>query len=199
MRIALLFISVFLLAKLPSSTQQEDERRWFHESSVSESILSFVDFQLELLSKKLLFSFWKLYHVYVRSFKDSNNDGNGDLRGIIEKLDFIGERHNAIVLSSIFHSQNYDPSYDVIDYYAVDPIYGTMEILKELISEAHKRGVKIILDIILNHTSDQHEWFRRSTAGDSNYEDFYVYHDGTPSKNGGRPSVPNNWVRNLTD
>lgn len=149
----------------------------------------------------------KFYQVYVRSFKDTNDDGIGDIRGIFQNLDYIRDnvrqdswsKPGAIVLSSIFKSQNYDPSYDVIDFSTIDPIFGTTDELKQLIDEAHKYRFKIILDFIPNHTSDQHDWFRRATAGDRNFDDFYVWHDGAPSINNGRPSEPNNWVSLLID
>lgn len=133
----------------------------------------------------------KFYQIYVRSFKDSNNDGIGDLRGIIDNYQ---SESGAIILSPIFKSENIDPSYDVIDYFTIDPIFGSIDDLKALIAHAHEKDIRVILDFIPNHTSDQHEWFRRSTAGDPDFEDFYVWHDGYPSKNIGRPTPPNNWV-----
>lgn len=103
----------------------------------------------------------------------------------------------ALILSSIFKSQNVDYSYDVIDFKEIDPIFGNITDLQFLVSEAHKLGIKVILEFIPNHTSDQHDWFRRSTDGDREFKDFYVWHDGNPPINDGRASVPNNWVRRL--
>lgn len=142
----------------------------------------------------------------MRSFKDSSGDGIGDLQGISDNLEHIrtvtsadSNGVGAVILSSIHKSQNVDYNYDVINFVEVDPIFGSIEDLKKLVEEAHKKDLKVILDFVPNHTSDQHEWFRRSTAGDPDFADFYVWHDGYPSKNGGRPSPPNNWVSGKID
>lgn len=132
-----------------------------------------------------------VYEIYVRSFFDSNGDGQGDLPGIIAKLDYIQRLGvDAIWLSPIHPSPNHDWGYDVSDYDAVHPDYGTMADFERLIAEAHKHGLKVLLDGVLSHTSDEHAWFQESLASrDNKKADWYVWaepkQDGTP---------PNNWL-----
>ena len=106
---------------------------------------------------------WKnavIYQIYPKSFQDSNGDGIGDLPGIISRLDYLQKLGiDAIWLSPIYKSPGIDNGYDIADYEAIDPQYGTMQDLDRLISEAKKRGIRIIMDLVVNHTSDQHEWF----------------------------------------
>ncbi len=135
---------------------------------------------------------WKeaiVYQIYPRSFKDGNNDGIGDLRGIIEKLDYLHELGvTALWLSPIFDSPNDDNGYDVRDYRAIMTEFGTMKDAQELISELHKRDMRIILDIVVNHTSDEHEWFIDSVKNPSGkHGDYYIWRRGK----GVLP--PNNW------
>ncbi len=135
---------------------------------------------------------WKeaiVYQIYPRSFKDGNNDGIGDLRGIIEKLDYLHELGvTALWLSPIFDSPNDDNGYDVRDYRAIMTEFGTMADAEELISELHKRDMRIILDIVVNHTSDEHEWFIDSVKNPSGkHGDYYIWRRGK----GVLP--PNNW------
>nr|MCA9971981.1 alpha-glucosidase [Anaerolineales bacterium] len=129
------------------------------------------------------------YQIYPRSFADGSGDGIGDLPGIIEKLDYLQSLGiTAVWISPFFPSPNFDWGYDVADYTAVHPDYGTLADADRLIHEAHARGIRIILDLVLNHTSDQHPWFQQSKAGRENpYRDWYVWQDG---KNGG---PPNDW------
>ena len=108
---------------------------------------------------------WKkkaiVYEAYVQSFKDSNGDGIGDIRGLIEKLDYIKNLGaNTIWLTPIFKSPLVDNGYDIADYKAINPIYGSMNDFKELLSKAHEKGLRIVMDLVVNHTSDQHEWFK---------------------------------------
>ncbi len=120
-----------------------------------------------------------VYHIYPRSFKDSNGDGIGDLNGILSKLDYIKDLGaNAIWLCPIFQSPQCDNGYDVSDYKAIAPIYGTMEDFDRLLSTAHKKGIKVIMDFVANHTSSEHEWFRhaRSSKNDP-YHDYYYWAD----------------------
>ena len=136
---------------------------------------------------------WKeaiIYQVYPRSFKDGNNDGIGDLRGIIEKLDYLHELGvTALWLSPIFDSPNDDNGYDVRDYRAIMTEFGTMADAEELISELHKRDMRIILDIVVNHTSDEHEWFIDSVQNpQGKHGDYYIWRRGK----GVLP--PNNWT-----
>ncbi|XP_076446574.1 maltase 1-like [Babylonia areolata] len=140
---------------------------------------------------------WKstiIYQVYPRSFCDSNVDGIGDLKGITSKMDYFTFLHvGAVWISPFFVSPMADFGYDVADFRDVDPIFGTMQDFEELILEAHKRDIKIIVDFVPNHTSDRHEWFQKSCAREEPYDDFYVWHDGTRDDNG-QPQPPNNWL-----
>jgi alpha-glucosidase len=131
------------------------------------------------------------YQIYPHSFADSNGDGIGDLRGIIGRLDYLAELGLAGVwLSPITVSPNRDWGYDVADYCDVDPDYGTLADLAELIDEGAKRGIRILLDLVPNHTSDQHAWFVEARSGrDAAHRDWYVWAD--PGPDGG---PPNNWV-----
>lgn len=130
-----------------------------------------------------------IYQIYPRSFQDSDGDGVGDLRGIIQRLDYLQALGVTVLwLSPVFASPNADNGYDVSDYRAIQPEFGTMADFDELLAEAHARGLKIILDLVVNHSSDEHEWFRESRKSkDNSFRDFYVW---KPAKNGG---PPNNW------
>lgn len=136
---------------------------------------------------------WKeavVYQIYPRSFYDSNGDGIGDLPGIIEKLDYLQELGvDVIWLNPIYKSPNADNGYDISDYYDIMDEFGTMEDFDRLLNEAHKRGIKIVMDLVVNHTSDEHKWFLESRKSkDSPYRNFYFWR---PGKNGG---PPNNWT-----
>lgn len=137
-----------------------------------------------------------VYHIYPRSFKDANGDGIGDLRGIIDKLDYLNDGTpdslgvDAIWLSPIYKSPMVDFGYDIADFYDIDPIFGDLDAFKELISEAHKRGIKVIMDFVPNHTSDKHPWFLESRSSIKNPKrDWYIWHDAKPDG-----SPPNNWL-----
>ncbi len=119
-----------------------------------------------------------VYQIYPKSFKDSTGDGTGDLQGIISKLDYIANLGvDYIWLSPVNKSPQHDNGYDISDYYDIDPMFGTLEDYKQLIVEADNRGMKIMLDLVLNHTSDQCEWFKKALAGDKYYQDFYIWRD----------------------
>ena len=120
-----------------------------------------------------------VYQVYPRSFMDSNDDGIGDLKGIISKLDYIAYLGaNVIWLSPVYESPNDDNGYDISDYYQIMAEFGSMEDMDLLIAEANKRGIKIIMDLVANHTSTQHEWFiKGSTDKNSKYHDYYYFKD----------------------
>ncbi len=138
-------------------------------------------------------SWWKeavVYQIYPRSFLDSNGDGIGDLRGIISRLDYLKKLGiDVIWMSPVYQSPNDDNGYDISDYQAIMEEFGTMEYFDELLLEAHKRGLKIVMDLVVNHTSDEHEWFVESRKGKDNpYGDYYIWRDG---KEDG--SAPNNW------
>jgi len=131
-----------------------------------------------------------IYQIYPRSFNDSNDDGIGDLRGIIEKLDYIHSLHIDIIwLSPIFSSPNDDNGYDISDYCSIMPEFGTMEDFDVLLKETHKRGMRLILDLVANHCSDEHKWFEEARKSKDNpYRDYF--HWKKPSIDGG---PPNNW------
>ncbi len=137
-------------------------------------------------------TWWKeaiVYQIYPRSFKDSNGDGVGDLRGIIEKLDYIKSLGvDAVWLNPIYKSPNDDGGYDISDYYSIQPEFGYMQDFDELLAGLHQRGLKLIMDLVLNHSSDEHPWFEESKkAKDNPYRDYYFWR---PGKDGG---PPNNW------
>jgi alpha-glucosidase len=132
------------------------------------------------------------YQIYPRSFADSNGDGTGDLRGIIGKLAYVADLGvDAIWLSPIFRSPMVDNGYDISDHCDVDPLFGTLEEASALITEAHRLGLKVILDMIPNHVSDQHRWFQAALSSpDSPYRSWFVFREGEPD---GQP--PNDWRR----
>ena len=117
------------------------------------------------------FLWWRdgiIYQIYPRSFADNNGDGLGDLPGITKKLDYLADLGvNALWLSPIYPSPDKDFSYDVSNYVDIDPRFGSLADFDLLLSEAHKRGIRIVLDLVLNHTSDQHEWFQKSRDKDT--------------------------------
>ncbi|MBQ2493669.1 MAG: glucohydrolase, partial [Bacilli bacterium] len=116
------------------------------------------------------------YIIYPESFQDSNNDGVGDLPGITSRLDYLKDLGvNLLWICPVFDSPMDDNGYDVRDYYKINPLFGTNEDLKILLDEAHKRGIRICLDFVLNHTSDEHPWFQKALA-DPNSEERGFYH-----------------------
>lgn len=135
-----------------------------------------------------------IYQIYPRSFHDSNNDGIGDLKGIISKLDYLQWLGvNAVWISPIYPSPMADFGYDITDYKGVDPIFGTMSDFDELLQKAHEKGIKVILDLVPNHTSDQHPWFLESRSSrDNPKRDWYIWKDADAF---GGP--PNNWLANF--
>jgi alpha-glucosidase len=139
-----------------------------------------------------------IYQIYPRSFADSNGDGVGDLAGIIDHLDHLGPDGlgvDAIWLSPIYRSPGLDLGYDVSDHERVDPLFGTEEDFDRLVDAAHARGLRIILDLVMNHTSDEHPWFRSSRAARTGpYADWYLWADPAGVGDDGLPLPPNNWV-----
>ncbi len=110
-----------------------------------------------------------VYQIYPKSFKDSNGDGLGDLRGVIEKLDYLKNLGvDYIWMTPFYVSPQKDNGYDIADYYKIDPRYGTMEDFEELVKEAKNRNIDIMLDMVFNHTSTEHEWFQRALKGEKN-------------------------------
>jgi oligo-1,6-glucosidase len=150
--------------------------------------------KLGMMKKK----WWKEsvgYQIYPRSFFDSNNDGVGDLRGIIQKMDYIEKLGvNLVWICPFYRSPMDDNGYDVSDFYDVDPLFGNIEDAKTLIEESHKRNIKIILDLVMNQTSDEHPWFIESKKNKTNDKrDWYIWRDGKVDKNN-RLQPPNNWA-----
>ena len=126
---------------------------------------------------------WKnavVYQIYPKSFQDSNGDGIGDIRGIIRRLDYLEELGiDAVWLSPVYCSPQDDNGYDISDYQDIDPMFGNLSDMEELIGEAKKRNIRIIMDLVLNHTSDEHRWFREAKKSrDNPYHDYYVWRDG---------------------
>lgn len=129
-----------------------------------------------------------VYQIYPKSFRDSNKDGTGDLRGVLEKLDYLQALGvDYLWLTPFFVSPQNDNGYDVADYREIDPLFGTMEDLEELIAEADSRGMGLMLDMVFNHTSTEHEWFQKALEGDPRYMDYYIFQEGSPEK------APTNW------
>lgn len=138
-------------------------------------------------------TWWKeavIYQIYPRSFMDSNGDGVGDIRGIISRLDYLKLLGvDVLWISPIYQSPNDDNGYDISDYRSIMAEFGTMDDFDELLAEAHKRGIKILMDLVVNHTSDEHAWFMESRKSKDNpYRDYYIWRD---AKEDG--STPNNW------
>lgn len=130
-----------------------------------------------------------VYQIYPKSFNDTNGDGWGDLNGITEKLDYLKALGvDYIWITPFFVSPQRDNGYDIADYTSVDPRFGTMDDFENLTHEASKRGIGIMLDMVFNHTSTEHEWFKRAIKGDEAYQDYYKFVDGEPD------SPPTNWV-----
>jgi oligo-1,6-glucosidase len=137
-------------------------------------------------------SWWQhavVYQVYPRSFQDSDGDGIGDLAGIIQRLPYIKELGvDVIWLNPVYKSPDRDNGYDISDYRSIQPRFGDMKTFDRLLEQAHALGLHLVMDLVVNHTSDQHEWFKKSRESkDSAYRDFYFWRDGEP----GIP--PNNW------
>lgn len=130
-----------------------------------------------------------VYQIYPKSFQDTDGDGFGDLRGVIERLDYLAELGvDYLWITPFFTSPQYDNGYDIADYRNIDPRYGTMEDFDELVREAAKRGMYLMMDMVLNHTSTKHEWFQKALKGDPKYRNYYIFKKG---KNG---LPPTNWV-----
>ena len=134
------------------------------------------------------------YQIYLKSFKDSNNDGIGDLNGIKEKLPYLKDLGITLIwICPFYKSPMDDNGYDVSDFYDVDPSFGTLDDMKSLIKEAHKLGIRIIADFVMNHTSDEHNWFIESRKSKDNpYRDYYIWADGKIVN--GIEEPPTNWA-----
>lgn len=129
-----------------------------------------------------------VYQIYPKSFQDSNGDGWGDLNGIRNRLDYLAELGvDFLWLTPFFPSPQRGNGYDVADYRAVDPRFGTMEDLEALIAEAAAHGIGLMFDMVFNHTSTAHEWFQKALQGDAKYMKYYIFRDGAPD------APPTNW------
>ena len=129
-----------------------------------------------------------VYQIYPKSFNDTTGSGQGDIKGITEKLDYLKKLGVEVLwLTPMYKSPQNDNGYDISDYYSIDESYGTMEDFEEMLREAHKRDIKIVMDIVVNHTSTENEWFKKSEEGDSEYKDFYIWKDAVNGKE------PTNW------
>ncbi|XP_017868310.1 PREDICTED: maltase A3 [Drosophila arizonae] len=156
--------------------------------------------ELELASSSEATRDWwqvaQFYQIYPRSFKDSNGDGIGDLQGIISKLDYLKELGvTATWLSPIFTSPMADFGYDIADFFDIQEEYGTLDDFDQLIAAANERGLKIILDFVPNHSSDENVWFQKSVRREKGYEDYYVWHDGYVNASTGARIPPSNWLQ----
>lgn len=129
-----------------------------------------------------------IYQIYPKSFQDTTGSGTGDLRGVIQRLDYLHKLGvDAVWLTPFYVSPQVDNGYDVANYTAIDPTYGTLDDFDELVTQAKSRGIRIILDMVFNHTSTQHAWFREALNKESPYRQFYIWRDGEPE------TPPNNW------
>ena len=129
-----------------------------------------------------------VYQVYPKSFQDSNSDGIGDLRGLIQRLDYLEDLGvDYLWVTPVFQSPQNDNGYDVSDYCKIEPKFGSMQDMDELIAECDKRGIGVMLDMVFNHTSTEHIWFQKALAGDTEYQDYYIF------KEGGKDKPPTNW------
>jgi alpha-glucosidase len=137
-----------------------------------------------------------IYQIYPRSFADSNGDGTGDLPGICDRLDYLTDLGiDAIWLSPIYPSPGLDVGYDVSDHTSVDPLFGGDEAFDRFVDECHQRGIRVILDLVMNHTSDQHAWFKESRSSRENPKaDWYLWRDPSGHDEDGKPLPPNNWL-----
>jgi len=135
------------------------------------------------------------YQIYPRSFQDSNGDGIGDLPGIESRLDYLsGLGVDALWISPFFKSPMKDFGYDVSDYVSVDPMFGTMDDFRGLLNAAHDKGLRVVVDLVLNHTSDEHPWFREARASKSaGKHDWYIWRP-IEKRARGRKRPPNNWI-----
>ena len=138
-----------------------------------------------------------VYQIYPRSFQDTDGDGTGDLPGIIDRLPYLGPDGlgvDAIWLSPIYPSPGRDIGYDVSDHTSIDPRFGTEADFDRLVACAHELGIRVVLDLVMNHTSDEHPWFQASRRRQAPYADWYLWADGAGPDRRGRPRPPNGWV-----
>ena len=141
-----------------------------------------------------------IYEIYPRSFQDTNGDGVGDLKGITARLDYLHDLGiDAIWITPMYPSPGIDYGYDISDYVAIDPLYGTMADFDNLVAEAKKRDIRVIMDYVINHTSDQHKWFLESRSSrDNPKRDWYIWRDGKGETATDKGQPPNNWQGNAS-
>lgn len=167
-----------VIGLLISACHQQSIVAATHTYSATENASSTSPTTAALMPEALRKAWWKeavIYQIYPRSFQDSNGDGVGDLRGIIQRLDYIKSLGvDAVWLNPIYASPNADNGYDIKDYRAIQPEFGTMEDFDELLKGLHERGIKFVMDLVVNHSSDEHEWFKQSRSSrDNPYRDYY--------------------------
>ena len=134
-----------------------------------------------------------VYQIYPRSFQDTNGDGIGDLKGITSRLDYLADLGvDVLWLSPVYKSPQDDNGYDISDYQDIDPLFGTLEDMDELLAEAHKRGLKVVMDLVVNHTSDEHAWFQASRDKDDPHADWYWWRPAKPGHEPGTPGAEQN-------
>ena len=146
----------------------------------------------EFMEERKWFREMTVYQIWPRSFCDGNNDGIGDLKGVLNKLEYIKSLGvDAVWFSPLYVSPQADYGYDIADYCNINPEYGTLDEFKQVLNRAHELGMRVIMDLVINHTSDQHEWFKKSVKREAPYTDFYIWRKGK-GKNGRK--APNNWM-----
>lgn len=145
-----------------------------------------------IMQERKWFREMTVYQIWPRSFCDGNNDGIGDLKGVLSKLEYIKNLGaDAVWFSPLYVSPQADYGYDIADYCDINPEYGTLDDFREVLRTAHELGLKVIMDLVINHTSNQHEWFKRSVKGEAPYKDYYIWKKGK-GKDGKK--APNNWM-----
>ncbi|KAK9299698.1 hypothetical protein QLX08_007333 [Tetragonisca angustula] len=163
-----LFVAVLLLLVARSASTKLVDKQWWETALV--------------------------YQIWPRGFQDSDGDGQGDLKGIISRLDYLQDLGiDAIWLNPIYPSPLVDSGYDISNYTDIDPVFGTLQLFDEFVQQAHNRGLKVILDIVPNHSSDKHNWFVLSSQKQKHYSDYYIWANGSKDETGNR-IPPNNWV-----
>ncbi len=147
--------------------------------------------QKKALTRKFWWKAAIFYTIYIQSFNDSNGDGIGDIQGVIEKLDYIRELGvDVIWISPFYDSPMVDQGYDVADYKKINPKYGDLKIAEDFIKQAKNRGIKVIVDLVINHCSNKNEWFVKAQEGDPKYRDYFIWREG---KGDDKLKPPNNW------
>ena len=199
--IILLFVASVVLAACKAKTTQTQSAEIFTQPTAGTTEQVATERTPETEPSQGWWNNVVFYEIFVRSFKDSNGDGIGDFRGIIEKLDYLNDGDpetntdlgiSGIWLMPIFPSPSYH-GYDVTDYQAVNPDYGTLQDFQDLVEACHERGIRVIIDFVVNHTSSEHPWFLSAKDKASEYRNWYVWSDVMPSQKG--PWGQNAWYQ----